>query len=687
MTRVRRQAPRSVVSLLLVALSTGLSPALRAQDVAAPGTASPGQDPTIYTCSMHPGVKAVSPGNCPNCGMPLVTVAALREPLDYVLRLEQSPAAARAGETVRLRFLLFHPRTGAQIKDFHVVHGMPFHLFVVSRDLEHYAHIHPTQQPDGSFTIETVLPEPGQYEIFCDLFPVGGAPRVIHRSLATADPPASRAPVRSKLEVDKSLTKTVGGIRFELNASPAPTRCRSTDAPAVLPGGRRDRPARHEFGALSRRVGSYRFPSERTPPISCTRTPRSPFPPGSDRSPSPSDPRIDFGAVFARPGPHRIWSQVQRNNKVVTVSFTFSVSRLDRLAEWDGTDWSLLPDGATSGLDGVARALAASGSDVYLGGDFTQVGGVPASRVARWDGQGWSALGEGVNGTVWAIAVSGGDVYVGGEFTEAGGRSAPGIARWDGRKWSALGSGVSGCRDAFTAPAVYALAVRGREVYAGGRFVTAGGAAANGIARWDGRMWTGLGDGVRTGIYDGVVRALALRGKELYAGGQFATAGGEDVNNIARWNGRRWTALGSGIRGHLENVLAIGVSGDDVYVGGMFADAGGVKASNIAKWNGTRWSAAEVQAHDGVWTIAVSGRSVYAGGASFRLPNGVAVQGIVRWDGGTWSGLGPGVGTRWYAGPIMAISPSGGKVYVGGDAFSVPDARDFTPKRAARDAR
>ena len=413
-----------------------------------------------------------------------------------------------------------------------------------------------------------------------------------------------------------------------------------------------------------------------------------PVPAGFDRAPVPSDPRIDFGTVFARPGPHRVWSQVQRNDEVVNRSFTFIVSRLDRLARWDGTDWSSLPAGAASGLDGPARALAANGSDVYLGGDFTQVGGVPASRVARWDGHRWSALGEGVDGPVWSIAVAGGDVYVGGEFTSAGGRNASGVALLG---WPQVVSPRFGDQ-------------RRPGRFHRARCLCPGGARPRGLCRrpfrhggrssrqWNravriGRTWTALGGGVRTGMYDGVVRALAVRGEDLYAGGQFATAGGAEAYNIARWDGQQWSALGSGIRGHLENVMAIGVAGSDVYVGACSPTPAGCGLPNIAKWDGPVGRRRRFRLTTGCWTIAVSGRSVYAGGASFRLPDGAAARGIVRWDGGTWSGLGRGVGTRWYAGPIMAISPSGGKVYVGGDAFTFPDARDLTAKRAAQNAR
>ena len=43
---------------------------------------------------------------------------------------------------------------------------------------------------------------------------------------------------------------------------------------------------------------------------------------------------------------------------------------------------------------------------VYVGGQFTTAGGVAASRIARWDGSSWSALGTGMdNQAVYALAV------------------------------------------------------------------------------------------------------------------------------------------------------------------------------------------------------------------------------------------------------------------------------------------
>src|SRR5512134_468291 len=84
------------------------------------------------------------------------------------------------------------------------------------------------------------------------------------------------------------------------------------------------------------------------------------------------------------------------------------------------------------GVLGGAHALAASGSDVYVGGVFVAAGGIFATNIAKWDGRSWSSMGTGMNSNVVAMAASGSNVYVGGNFTKAGGVNANRIARWNG---------------------------------------------------------------------------------------------------------------------------------------------------------------------------------------------------------------------------------------------------------------
>jgi hypothetical protein len=67
-----------------------------------------------------------------------------------------------------------------------------------------------------------------------------------------------------------------------------------------------------------------------------------------------------------------------------------------------------------------------SGSDLYVGGDFTQTGDgalTNLGRIARYDTTAgtWNALpNQGLNDRVHALAVSGSDLYVGGDFTQTG---------------------------------------------------------------------------------------------------------------------------------------------------------------------------------------------------------------------------------------------------------------------------
>jgi len=145
----------------------------------------------------------------------------------------------------------------------------------------------------------------------------------------------------------------------------------------------------------------------------------------------------------------------------------------------------------------------------------------------------WSALNNGsqigMNGYVYALAVDGNDLYAGGVFTTAGGGIVNRIAKWNGSSWSSLGSGVN--------LFVQALAVDGSDLYAGGNFTTAGGVIVDRIAKWDGSSWSALGNGVNE-----ETKALLVSGSsDLYAGGFFQTAGGETVVNIVNYIAK-WTA-------------------------------------------------------------------------------------------------------------------------------------------------
>jgi hypothetical protein len=142
-------------------------------------------------------------------------------------------------------------------------------------------------------------------------------------------------------------------------------------------------------------------------------------------------------------------------------------------------------------------------------------------------------MGTGLNSNVTSMAVSGTNLFVGGYFTNAGGVAAGKVAMWNGNNWTSVGSGVVG------GGIVSALTVIGNNLYAGGSFTNMGGTPANRIARWDGTNWFALGSGTATpGAISAPVDALAGLGNDLYAGGTFRMAGDKNSFNIAHWNGQ-----------------------------------------------------------------------------------------------------------------------------------------------------
>jgi hypothetical protein len=331
----------------------------------------------------------------------------------------------------------------------------------------------------------------------------------------------------------------------------------------------------------------------------------------------------------------------------------------NRVAKWDGTEWSPLEGPAGNGMNNRVNALTTyddgTGPALYAGGSFITAGGVTANRIAKWDGTEWSPLtgpaGNGISGFVGALTTyddgTGPALYAGGLFEMAGGVPANNIAKWDGTEWSALdGPAGHGMNSIVLALTTYDDGT-GPALYAGGSFIMAGGVSANNIAKWDGEAWSPLEGPSGNGISDRV-HALTTyddgTGPALYAGGNFNRAGGVFALRIARWDGVEWSPLegpsGNGLGGQAEALTTYDDgTGPALYAGGLFTTAGGVTANRIARWDGTEWSALEGSAGNGVDGIVVlaltthddgTGPALYAGGF-FTMAGGVPANRIAEW--------------------------------------------------------
>ena len=326
-----------------------------------------------------------------------------------------------------------------------------------------------------------------------------------------------------------------------------------------------------------------------------------------------------------------------------------AIARIDKVTGAASALGSGLMNGTQSGS---VAAIAVVGTDVYASGTFTTAGGVTASRIAKWNGTSWSALGSGVNNSVRNLEAQGTDLIVVGSFTNAGGvTGANRIARWNGSAWSIIGS--TGANNT-----VDGLLVDGANIYVAGDFSSIGGASATRAAKWDGTSWSALGSGLsNTGT------TIAKLGSDIYFGGLFTTAGGVASPCVAKWDGSAWSAAGLSLTGLNGFVLCLASAGGDLYAGGRYTiGTNNSPAGNyISRWNGTSWSAVgSDNVNDYVNHLITSGSSVIAVGR-FTTPH----SHVARWDGTAWqsmlSGLGKGLDAEGYS--IVELN---GKTYVSG---------------------
>ncbi|MBL0922235.1 MAG: hypothetical protein IBJ10_08925 [Phycisphaerales bacterium] len=342
-------------------------------------------------------------------------------------------------------------------------------------------------------------------------------------------------------------------------------------------------------------------------------------------------------------------------------------------------------------LDGIRAMLVhddGSGPALYVGGDITRVNGQSHSGAARWRAGGWEPVG-GVIGGIYALA----------EFDEDGDGPAPprlfagtfagispprGLARWDGAQWTSVGSGLD------VGGAVYALLTgddgsgHGHALYAAGPFRNIGGQPFNSIARWNGKAWSSLGDGLfpPPGFGAATVRTLAWHddgfGRALYAGGSIRTLlDGGPANGLARWDGAAWKRLGLGEGTDVSAAASAVVNGaEELVVVGSVRVSDGAPSVLAARWTGDSFAPLPEQPPNTWDTITapryysaavIDGRLLILG-AFDTLGADVLARSLAEWNGEALVPFVPHRGAAHISAiGAVASDPQTGDLYIGGD--------------------
>lgn len=271
------------------------------------------EKPVEFICPMDADVRQLQPGKCPRCGMKLV--AGLPDPVEYPVTVAMSPERPKPGERVRLRFTIMDPKTRKPTSEFELIHEKILHLFLISEDLQHFAHEHPVAIGPGTFELDWNFASGGMWRVLLDFFPAHATPQLVSRTIllpgGTLAAPA--------LQADVERTQKGANITVDLRLDPEqPLAGEKTLLQyRIAP--------RENFEPFLGAMGHMLVASADLIDLIHTH----PFlVDGGLTVPALDAKRVQFNVIFPRPGMYRVWSQFQRAGVVNTIPFNIEVKNL-----------------------------------------------------------------------------------------------------------------------------------------------------------------------------------------------------------------------------------------------------------------------------------------------------------------------------------------------------------------------
>ncbi len=275
---------------------------------------------------------------------------------------------------------------------------------------------------------------------------------------------------------------------------------------------------------------------------------------------------------------------------------------------------------------------------LYVGCDGMFVCAAPTSMMAIFD-TAWHAMGNqfgnpppafGYWDAVYFFARLNGSMYASGAFYTVNTDTINGIAKWDGTQWVGLGTTGNMGVDYVNGHHLFnitAMFVYNNELYLTGRFDKAGNlSGVPGVAKWNGVAW----DSVPGNIYNSML-SFGIYNGELYSGGE-----GTYITKLYNGTWVPVTPVHSNYTSTFEGeIYAIKQYKNSLVVAGYFDSIGGVAAKNIARFDGQSWqplgSGLMVNSQSGfVKTVEVLDDCLYAGG-TFTYSGGIPIEGVAKW--------------------------------------------------------
>jgi uncharacterized delta-60 repeat protein len=361
---------------------------------------------------------------------------------------------------------------------------------------------------------------------------------------------------------------------------------------------------------------------------------------------------------------------------VATNAFGSVTSRVVELSVNLAKPDSFDPNASGSSSSAVIALIPQADGKVLVGGDFTSIGGLPSSFLARLHADGGldTSFNPNCNARLKSLVVQAdGKVLAGGMFTYMGGQPRNRIARLN-----ADGS-LDGAFDPNASEAVYPIVLQADEkVLVGGRFNNLSGQPRNYIARLhtDGRLDTTFNPDASDRIYSIAVQADG----KVWVGGVFTNICGQPRNRIARLHAdgsldNTFNAIVEGYAAY-PYIYSLAIQADGkILIGGSFTNLCGQKRNNIARLDvdGSLDHTFDPDANNAVETLSIQADGKLLIGGSFTSISGQPRNAIARLnaDGSLDSTFNPDAGEPNHRHVWSLSLQTDGKVLVGGWFASV----------------
>lgn len=320
------------------------------------------------------------------------------------------------------------------------------------------------------------------------------------------------------------------------------------------------------------------------------------------------------------------------------------------------------------------RTIQSSGDKLFIGGDFSSIGGVIRNNIAAIDCYTGKAtnFNPDADDLVREILILDSSLIIGGEFNNIGGTARPRIAKVAKSgtllNWNAQASGE-----------VNTTAVKGDTLFVGGRFLSFNNVSNGNLVALDINSASMLSWSPSP---TGWVNDIVVHNQQLYVGGEFWYTSGVRRTDFATYNLPSLTLNSSFDPDVSGEVIALNIHNDILYLGGRFTTIDSQTRERAASFDLnnqtlTNWNPSIGRnIHEQVNDIYATDSAVYLGGL-FSLANGQSRLNVVEID--TAANL-----TNWkpiFGWRVNAITGSENLLYVGGEFYKVNDntQRGFAP--------